>query len=74
MRSLSSLFGRFSSVPVRGRFSRLREIMLVLTSDSVSSNGSGGGSALADNFTQLTASEVDAFMVLRVDSGSFGRS
>jgi hypothetical protein len=63
VRSLSALFSRFSSVPVRGRFSRLREVMLVLTSDVTSPTG-----LMADSFTQLTASEVEAFLVLRVDA------
>ena len=63
VRSVSSLFSRFSSVPVRGRFSRLREVMLVLTADSATPS-----SVIADSFTQLTGSEVEAFLVLRLDS------
>mmetsp|Transcript_50015 Transcript_50015/g.87331 ORF Transcript_50015/g.87331 Transcript_50015/m.87331 type:complete len:265 (-) Transcript_50015:71-865(-) len=63
VRSVSSLFSRFSSVPVRGRFSRLREVMLVLTADSATPT-----SAIADSFTQLTSSEVEAFLVLRLDA------
>lgn len=65
MRSVSSLFSRFSSVPVRGRFSRLREVMLVLTADSATPS-----SVIADSFTQLTGSEVEAFLVLRLDTAS----
>ncbi len=50
-------------MPVRGRFSRLREVMLVLTADSATPT-----SAIADSFTQLTPSEVEAFLVLRLDA------
>jgi hypothetical protein len=63
VRALTALFGRHSSVPVRGRFSRLREVMLVLTSDSTATS-----SMIADSFTQLTANEVDAFISLRLDT------
>jgi hypothetical protein len=68
VRSLSALFSRFSSVPVRGRFSRLREVMLVLTSDTTMPTG-----MIGDTFTQLTASEVEAFLILRVDAASSTR-
>jgi hypothetical protein len=63
VRALTALFGRHSSVPVRGRFSRLREVMLVLTSDSTATSN-----MIADSFTQLTANEVDAFISLRLDT------
>lgn len=61
IRALTTLFSRYSAVPVRARFSRLREIMLVLTSDV------GSGSVFSDNFTHLTASEIEAFVSLRMD-------
>ncbi len=69
VRALSSMFSRYSSVPMRGKFSRLREILLVLTSDSGTSSGgpASGGGLITDNFTQLTAAEVEAFVALRVD-------
>ncbi len=60
VRALTALFSRYSSVPVRGKFSRLREVLLVLTSE-------GGASLVTDNFTQLTAGEVESFAALRVD-------
>ena len=42
--------------------------MLVLTSDVGSSSSSSSSSALFnDNFTHLTASEIEAFMSLRMD-------
>ena len=60
VRALSSLFSRHSSVPVRGKFSRLREIMMVLNADS-------GNAVLNDNYTTLTNNEVEAFFGLRID-------
>ncbi len=68
VRSLSALFSRFCSVPVRGRFSRLREVMQVLTSDTTMPLG-----MIGDSFTQLTSSEVEAFLILRVDAVSNAR-
>lgn len=62
IRALSLLFTRYSTLPVRGKFARLREIMLVLTADS-----STPSLSLAENFSQLTATEVESFLNLRVD-------
>jgi len=65
-RSLSSMFTRYSTVPIRGKFSRLREIMQVLTSDV-----SAGIQAISvDVFSHLTANEVRAFLALRIDAPS----
>jgi hypothetical protein len=65
VRALSAMFTRFSSSPVRGKFSRLRELMLVLTSDS---STPAAAAAVSENLTHLTASEVDVILALRVDS------
>ena len=63
-RALSNMFSRHSTIPIRGKFSRLREICQVLTADV-----SGGIASVAvDTFSYLTASEVQAFLVLRVDA------
>ncbi len=61
VRSLSALFSRHSSVSIRGKFSRLREIMMVLTADS-------SLSVVNENFATLTTNEVDAFYGLRIDA------
>eukprot|EP01038_Epipyxis_sp_PR26KG_P004471 gene4471-6322_t len=63
IRSITSLYTRHATVPIRNNFSRLREVMLVLTSDStVSSLGN-----ITDNFTQLTTADVEVFIGLRID-------
>jgi hypothetical protein len=59
VRALSSLFTKHASSPVRGKFSRLREIMLVLTAENIEY-------ARSENFTNLTANEVEAFFGLRI--------
>eukprot|EP01034_Spumella_vulgaris_P023258 gene23258-29470_t len=65
VRSLSALFGRYSSAPVRGKFSRLREVMQVLTTDLSACTG-GVTDAVklvtSESFTQLTASDVEAII------------
>jgi hypothetical protein len=58
------MFTRYSTVPIRGKFSRLREILQVLTADV----SSGMSSISVDTFSHLTASEVQAFVALRVDA------
>ena len=63
-RALSNMFSRYSTAPIRGKFSRLREICQVLTADV-----SGGvGSVAVDTYSHLIASEVSAFIALRVDA------
>ena len=63
-RALSNMFSRYSSTPIRGKFSRLREICQVLTADV-----SGGiGTIAVDTYSHLIASEVNAFIALRVDA------
>ena len=64
VRALGTVFSRASGPVgggIRGKFGRLREIMLVLTSDSSSS------ATLAES-SSLTHSEVTAFLGLRVDN------
>ncbi len=64
VRVLNSLFSRHSSVPIRGKFSRLREILMVLTSDRLSDLV---GENSSSSFTHLLNHEVDAIYQLRVD-------
>jgi len=71
VRAVSGVFARCGSggsgggmgmgAPVRGKFSRLREIMQVLTS------GDGSAAALGES-ASLTHGEVQAFLGLRVDA------
>lgn len=63
MRALSAMFTRSSSAPIRGKFSRLREVMLVLTADVASP-----ASIVADSFSHLTTNEILAFVSLRKDA------
>lgn len=60
VRALTATFARYSTTPIRGKFSRLREIMLVLTSD--------GGSGVGGDSFSLTTAEIQSFMGLRVDA------
>jgi hypothetical protein len=64
VRALSGMFGRASSSSslIRSKFSRLREIMIVLTSDNADLLQT------TDTFTHLTSSEVSAFASLRIDA------
>eukprot|EP01041_Mallomonas_annulata_P006086 gene6086-12279_t len=64
VRALNALFSKWSSTSIRGKFSRIREIMLVLTSDVSSS-----GNLSTDNFSHLTINEIHAFASLRIDFG-----
>jgi hypothetical protein len=52
---------------IRNRFARLREILIVLTSDIASSSSE---SLAIDNFSHITPSEIDAFLALRIDQSS----
>lgn len=60
-RAINSLFARYSSTSVRTRFTRLREELQVLTSQSL-------GDSLNENYSCLTSQEVEAIFGLRVDS------
>ena len=62
MRALISLFSRSaSSSSVRSKFSRVREIMSVLTTDTRS------GESLVDGLVTLTLEDVNTFLDLRID-------
>ena len=62
VRALNGIYTRCSSVPIRGKFSRMREIMMALTCDVNSPQG-----LQTENFSHLTANEVHAFTALRAD-------
>eukprot|EP01042_Synura_sphagnicola_P000548 gene548-590_t len=75
VRALTALFSKHSAVSVRGRFARLREILLVLTSDlsstaSASPSGSNSDISLqipSDSFVLLNLHEIKLFASLRLD-------
>lgn len=60
VRAVMATFTRYSSTSVRTRFARLKEVMQVLTSASLSDS-------LNENYTMLTAQEVEAVFALRVE-------
>jgi hypothetical protein len=68
IRAVNSALSKASSTSLRGKFSRLREILLILTSDvsSLAAGGSGSGVAL-DAGTTLSNNEVMAYLSLRAD-------
>lgn len=61
VRSLHGLFARYAGPSVRLKFTRLKEMMQVLTSPTL-------GDSLNDNYTVLTASEIEALFALRVEA------
>jgi hypothetical protein len=60
VRAIIACFSRASAVPLRSRFSRIREVLMVLTSDS-------RGASFAENLSQLTLMEAQAVISLRRD-------
>ena len=60
VRAVQGAFGHYAGASVRGAFSRIREILIVLTTEST--DGSSVGYA---SFSHLTTSEVQAFAALR---------
>lgn len=64
-RSVISLLSKQSSISIRTKFTRLREILTVLTFDFSSSSNN----AMTENYSQLTNNEVLAFIANRQDSG-----
>ena len=66
VRAVTSMFGKFSSNSVRTRFSRIREVMMVLTSDG-SSSVEAASMTFSDSLTQLTTTEAQAILSLRED-------
>ena len=61
VRSYISMTGKISNLPIRSKFSRLREVMMVLTSDVRSAS-------FADTLSQLTATEAQSILALRLDN------
>lgn len=65
IRAITSIFTRsFPIAAVRSKFSRLREILVVLTSD-----GSllSSGSFVSDSVSQISLSDIQAVLALRLD-------
>jgi hypothetical protein len=62
IRSVNTLLSQGSTISIRGKFSRLREITLVLTSDITTS-----AAANFDSLVHLTEVEAQAFLSLRCD-------
>ena len=67
IRALSTVISKFSSTSIRGRFSRLREIMSILTSEPINSSGGGGGGSMNDVYIHLTTAQMLTFQSLRLD-------
>ncbi len=70
IRSLIVLFGRHSASPVRGKFSRLREVIQVLTTDLSGCLGNIDNATIlvaSESFTQLTTSNIESILLLRID-------
>lgn len=61
VRAVMAVLTRASSTPIRSRFSRLREVLMVLTSDVRSST-------FADSLSQLTPTEAQTILSLRRDN------
>jgi hypothetical protein len=60
IRAINNLFNRYSSIPIRGKFSRLREVLMILTSEKLSD-------VINDNFNHLLHNEIENIYSLRVD-------
>ena len=74
IRALSTVISKYSSTSIRGRFSRLREIMSILTSEYAINNiiggsgaGGGGGGGMNEVYIHLTTSQILTFQSLRLD-------
>lgn len=61
VRAVISMCNKESDLPIRSKFSRLREVMMVLTSDVRSTN-------FAESLSQLTPTEAQAIINLRLDT------
>jgi hypothetical protein len=61
VRALNALFTKYSNTSVRTKFTRLREVMQVLTAQSWTD-------CLGDNYTLLTSSDAEAIFSLRVEA------
>ncbi len=74
IRAVNSVFTRYSSVPIRSKFSRLREAMLVLTWDpSMTTSGAAGfkSSSPAQPLSMSTVAATivsgDSFSILNIN-------
>lgn len=71
IRALNGIFSQASSVSLRSKFSRLREIMLLLTSEVSGASQASGGGAVSfthqHNLSQISEAEALAFISLRTD-------
>jgi hypothetical protein len=59
IRTLNNLYTRHSSIPIRGKFSRLRELMIILTAEKLSD-------VINDNFSHLLHHEIENIYQLRI--------
>ena len=66
IRALSTVISKYSSTSIRGKFSRLREIMSILTSEYAINSSTGGGS-MNDVYIHLTTAQMLTFQSLRLD-------
>jgi hypothetical protein len=64
IRAVNGMFSQASTVSIRGKFSRLREITELLTADIYSKAASN---SLLDSLSNLTEAEGQIFLSLRVD-------
>lgn len=74
VRALNQAFSSLSTVSLRKKFSRLREVLVVLTSDSTLLPAPASASATSTlpltqlhNLSQLTEAEAHSFLTLRSD-------
>jgi hypothetical protein len=70
VRALNSQWSQVSTVSLRARFSRLREILIVLTSDVTAPHSSASGPSAQLSLlglSQISDVEAQAFLVLRTD-------
>ena len=63
VRAVISMCNKESTLPIRSKFSRLREVMMVLTSDVRSTS-------FAESLSQLTSTEAQAIISLRLDTSN----
>jgi hypothetical protein len=61
VRAVISLFSRYSTTSVRSKFTRIREIMSILSSDVSSA------ATLSEGFMVLSPEDINSFLTLRID-------
>jgi hypothetical protein len=59
IRILNNVFTRHSSIPIRGKFSRLKELMIILTAEKLSD-------IINDHFNHLLHHEIENIYQLRI--------